>query len=65
MDVINRRAFLGQAAGAAAATSLVSSLPSAAWAQKTQLTGMIWGGGWIEGAKAVQAKQNKVDINWE
>ncbi len=65
LDNMNRRSFL-QATGAAAATSLATSLPFSAQAQqKTQLTGMIWGGGWIEGAKAIQAKQNKVDVNWE
>ncbi len=67
MTLIDRRSFLGRAAGAAAVGSLASTLPLAreARAPKTQLTGVIWGGPWLAGAKAVTEKQSTYDIKWE
>lgn len=57
---ISRRGLLG-------AAGLASAFPwaRAAWAQKVQLTGVMWGGAWLEGAKKVTETQTKYDIKWE
>ena len=59
---VNRRTFLGGAGAVAAAASLPLR---SAHAQKTALTGVIWGGPWVEVAKKITAKQNKFDVRWE
>ncbi|MSO93040.1 MAG: extracellular solute-binding protein [Rhodospirillales bacterium] len=63
---IPRRKFLKTAAGVGAA-GLASTLPFGrdAQAQKTVLTGVIWGGPWVELGKTIAARQDKVDVRWE
>lgn len=63
---ISRRRFLN-AIGGVGAAGLASGLPFTrdALAQKVSLTGVMWGGPWLEGAKAAAALQNKYDVKWE
>jgi putative spermidine/putrescine transport system substrate-binding protein len=64
---LTRRSFLSKAAAGIGVASVASVLPQAnrAWAARTTLVGVQWGGPWIDGAKAVAAKQDKYDIKWE
>jgi spermidine/putrescine-binding protein len=64
MKQINRRTLLKQSAALGAAAQLSMPFISRASAKET-LTAVQWGGPWVEGAKAVTAKQDKFDINWE
>ena len=36
-----------------------------AWAAQVNLVGVHWGGPWVDGAKAITAKQDKYDVKWE
>ena len=64
---ISRRKFLNSTALAAGAAGLSSAFPFGreALAQKTQLVAVMWGGPWLEGAKAATALQTKYDVKWE
>jgi putative spermidine/putrescine transport system substrate-binding protein len=59
---ISKRKLLSYAGGLA----VLGLLRSTTDAHATEtLNGVQWGGPWIEGAKAVAAKQTKFDIKWE
>jgi putative spermidine/putrescine transport system substrate-binding protein len=58
--VLSRRSML---AGAAAFSAFGTTLRHAFAA--TQLNGVWWGGAWVEGIKAITAKQNEVTVNWQ
>jgi putative spermidine/putrescine transport system substrate-binding protein len=62
---ISRRRFLNATAMAAGAAGLALPWGREARAQKVQLIGVMWGGPWLEGAKAATALQTKYDIKWE
>lgn len=66
-NIITRRRFLNRAGGTVAAAGLASALPwrNEASAQSVQLVGAIWGGPWVEAAKAITAKNPKFNVKWE
>ena len=64
MHSMTRRKLLTRAGALGAAGAVPLSWVSAARAAET-LNAVQWGGPWIEGAKAVAAKQSKFDIKWE
>ena len=63
---ISRRKFLNSTAAGVGAAGLVSAFP---WARNahaaTRLTGVQWGGPWIESIKKVNKKQDKFEFLWE
>src|SRR5580704_15925389 len=60
-SVVNRRRFMTMAASSALAT-----IPRLAEAQKAaQLTGVTWGGPWVQAARAIAQKSNRFDISWQ
>ncbi len=59
-DLLSRRNVL---VGAAALTAFGTPLRHALAA--TELNGVWWGGPWIEGIKAITAKQSDVTVNWQ
>jgi putative spermidine/putrescine transport system substrate-binding protein len=67
MDMVsqlNRRHFMASAAGFGAAGVGILSLPERARAAVT-LTGVQWGGPWVNTAKAITERQNEWRVNWE
>jgi spermidine/putrescine-binding protein len=67
MADLTRRAFLNRAAMGIGAAGLGSAGPwsDSAWAAQVNLVGVHWGGPWVDGAKAIAAKQDKYDVKWE
>jgi putative spermidine/putrescine transport system substrate-binding protein len=64
MHSMTRRKLLTRAGALGAAGAVPLPWVSVARAAET-LNAVQWGGPWIEGAKAVAAKQSKFDIKWE
>ena len=63
---VTRRTFLNTTAAGVGAAGLVSAFPWAKDAKAAiELTGVQWGGLWVDSAKAVTAKQDKFKIKWE
>lgn len=62
-SLLTRRHVLKGAAGATALSAFGSSLNKAHAA--TQLNAVWWGGPWVEGIKAITAKQSEVEVNWQ
>lgn len=63
---LTRRRFLNSTVAGAGLAGLSTALP---WVNEalaaTTLVGVQWGGPWIEGSKAIVAKQDKFNIKWE
>jgi len=59
---LTRRTVLKGAAGTAALSAFGNPFPAHA---ATQLNAVWWGGPWVEGIKAITAKQHEVDVNWQ
>lgn len=64
---ISRRRFLNGTVAGVGAAGFASALSFAreARAQKVALTGVMFGGPWIESAKGITARQTAVDVKWE
>ena len=66
MSGISKRKFLKHVgAGFGATLTIAKPWILRASAAEATLIGVEWGGPWLEGAKAVAAKQSKYDIQWE
>jgi putative spermidine/putrescine transport system substrate-binding protein len=67
MSRISKRKFLTRLSAGLGATAFIAATPwiRRATAAEATLVGVEWGGPWLEGAKAVAAKQSKFDIQWE
>lgn len=61
-SLLNRRTLLKGAAGTTALAAFGNPLETRA---ATQLNAVWWGGPWVEGIKAITAKQKDVDVNWQ
>jgi putative spermidine/putrescine transport system substrate-binding protein len=61
---ISRRHFIGSAVGLGAAGAGMLALPERGRAAVT-LTGVQWGGPWVNTAKAITERQDQWRVNWE
>lgn len=62
---LTRRRFLNAAATGVAAASLPHFVTGAQAQEKVTLTGVQWGGPWVESATKINGRQNDWQVNWE